>query len=147
MYITMDLLILPYEINEVVFAGVKQADGQLIIYCGTRQSFWRSQSALIFHFFLKSLFESYSFLTSSIQLLLFYYHLVTLWFTSHQHLQLKDIGTVGDYKTYGQPWKQGQELKQSYISQVLHKPKQIWYLVVLGQIWPSVQYILRISKV
>ena len=85
------------------------------------------------NFVLKSLFKSYQFITSSIQLL-FYYYLVTLWFTSHQHLQLKDIGTVGDYKTYGQPWKQGQELKQSYISQVLHKLKQILYFFALDRL-------------
>ena len=96
--------------------------------------FFQQPSLLWFlNFVLKSLFKSYQFITSSIQLL-FYYYLVTLWFTSHQHLQLKDIGTVGDYKMYGQPWKQGQELKQSYVSQVLHKLKQILYFFALDRL-------------
>ena len=45
------------------------------------------------NFVLKSLFKSYQFITSSIQLL-FYYYLVTLWFTSHQHLQLKTLALL-----------------------------------------------------
>ena len=91
--------------------------------------FFKNPACYDFSFLiLKTLFESHSFLTSSIHLL-FYYSLVTLWFTSYQHLQLKDIGTVGDYKTYGQPWKQGQELKQSYVFKVLYKLKQICILL------------------
>ena len=88
------------------------------------------------NFVLKSLFKSYQFITSSIQLL-FYYYLVTLWFTSHQHLQLKTLALLEiTRRTDNHENKDKNWSKLICMSQIVYKLKQILYFDVFGHIGP-----------